>query len=164
MNCRLFVRSARLIFFDFSHEEHDECHIPTLCVTRVIAPVSLQSMFLWPSVIEAAADILEPLYDRLHSKSLPASAIPSKLAAGWNSAQPENQEAAKRSESGGARELTDEEFYEIPEHLRGLDRVVDPKAPDFMASGCVAGGTYHTLATLAQRQSPHRLLVKHNLI
>lgn len=30
--------------------------------------------------------------------------------------------------------ISDEEFYATPAHLRGLDRVVDPNAPSFMAS------------------------------
>lgn len=30
--------------------------------------------------------------------------------------------------------ISDEEFYATPAHLRGLERVVDPLAPDFMSS------------------------------
>lgn len=41
-------------------------------------------------------------------------------------------------------QLTDEEFEAIPAHLRGLDRVVDPEAPDFMASRSdIALTTHH---------------------
>lgn len=39
-------------------------------------------------------------------------------------------------------QISDEEFYATPEHLRGLDRVVDPLAPDFMASR--SAGFTHT--------------------
>lgn len=30
--------------------------------------------------------------------------------------------------------ISDEDFFATPEHMRGLDRVVDPQAPSFMAS------------------------------
>lgn len=79
-------------------------------------------------VIEAAASILQPLYEDLHAASLPESSVPEKLAVGFTA--PSAGEVVVTDDN--KRDL--EELYATPEHLRGLDRVVDPDAPLFMAS------------------------------
>lgn len=84
-------------------------------------------------MVKASQDLLEPLYGKLHAVSLKESRVPEGL--GLDYIPPAAGEAGEEEEGDSKRELTDEEFWSIPQHLRGLDRVMDPKAPSFMASG-----------------------------
>ncbi len=79
---------------------------------------------MWPMAVENHACLfillqVHPSDELSHGRD-PAAPLPPQLSAAAAAATPA---------------LSDEEFYAIPEHLRGLDRVVDPLAPDFMASG-----------------------------
>ncbi|CAM9319570.1 unnamed protein product [Ectocarpus fasciculatus] len=83
-----------------------------------------------PEVEQAASSILEPFYSRLHEAGVAASSIPKELAVGFSP----GVKLSAPQEVSAIPHISDEEFYATPEHLRGLDRVVDPLAPDFMAS------------------------------
>ncbi|CBJ29563.1 Hypoxia-inducible factor 1 alpha inhibitor (Hypoxia-inducible factor asparagine hydroxylase) [Ectocarpus siliculosus] len=83
-----------------------------------------------PEVEQAASSILEPFYPRLHEAGVAASSIPKELAVGYS---PGDKRSAQ-GEVPSIPQISDEDFYATPEHMRGLDRVVDPLAPDFMAS------------------------------
>ncbi|CAM9475527.1 unnamed protein product, partial [Laminaria digitata] len=82
------------------------------------------------SVEDAAKSILSPFYDRLHRASLPRETIPRAFASAYGS----NGQGEQQQLLGVEGHEGDEEFWKTPEHLRGLDRVVDPLAPPFMAS------------------------------
>lgn len=86
------------------------------------------------AVVEAASAILDPFYARLHEKSLEPSSIPSEIGVEYAEALRPEEAVVDVAGESGVRELTEKEFYAQPEHLRGLGRVVDPLAPDFMAS------------------------------
>eukprot|EP00752_Nemacystus_decipiens_P007891 g7051.t1 len=85
-----------------------------------------------PAVEAAAGTILEPLYSRLHAVSVAKDSIPAELAAGFT--PPHRDRRSAQDQAATTPEISDEEFYATPVHLRGLDRVVDPLAPSFMAS------------------------------
>lgn len=86
---------------------------------------------------EAAKNILSPFYDRLHRASLPKETIPRTFAPahGSNTQEQQQQQQQFGGDEGGAdRHQGDKDFWATPDHLRGLDRVVDPLAPPYMAS------------------------------
>lgn len=88
------------------------------------------------AVVQAADTLLLPLYDRLRHASLPADSMPKALAAGFTAKSDRRDEGrgGQLLAVKGSLPLSDTEFEAVPAHMRGLDRVVDPLAPSFMAS------------------------------